>query len=334
MEPPALPTTILSGLLERVTAAGHDPGETLETAGIDPAVFEDPEGRVPAAAALKLWDEAARITADPHLGLHVAEDHHEALGVFEYALRAADTLGDAWRRGCRYFKLMHPDTEPELVDVGGTTVMLRFNMPSILPRYIPDQIMASFLLRGREATGRDWSPDRVLFTYPEPDDTGELRRIFRSNLRFRAETNALVLQRELLDLHQRTADAGLSVILAQYAEELIGRLPDTEDVVSRVQRRISRELSNGDPGVEGVARALGMSQRTLHRRLREHETSYREILEELRYDLAMRHLEARTLSVGEIAFLLGYSETSTFHRAFKRWSGCSPSEHQARCRAS
>ncbi len=330
MEPPTLPKTILSGLLGRIKRASEEPEEVLCNVGIDPAVFDDPEGRVPALAALKLWDEAIRITGDPDLGLHVAEDHSEDLGVFEYALRAADTLGDAWRRACRYFKLVHPYIEPELIDDGSTTVTLRFGMPSILPRAIPEQILASFVLRGRDATEQVWPIEHVFFTHPEPRDLRELRRIFRSKLSFDAGSNSFVVRRGLLELRQRTADAGLSAVLDRYAEELMERLPERETVVSQVHRIVSRELSNGDPGVESVARGLGMSPRTLHRRLREQETSYRDVVDRLRHDLAVRHLDTRTLSVGEIAFLLGYSETSAFHRAFKRWEGCSPSEYQVR----
>ena len=120
---------------------------------------------------------------------------------------------------------------------------------------------------------------------------------------------------------QISADAALAQVLDRYVRERIERAPTEDDFATLVRSTIRRAVGSGDLGAEHAARSLGVSTRTLHRRLREQRTTYQRLLNDVRRDAALVHLEEGRLSLGEIAFVLGYSEPSAFHRAFKRWTG-------------
>ncbi len=122
------------------------------------------------------------------------------------------------------------------------------------------------------------------------------------------------------------SDPGLCVILDRYAEELLAKLPQTNSIVDRVRQELSVGLRGGQVRLEAIAHTLEVEPRTLQRKLREAGISYQELLDEMRRELSIHYLKEEHISVYEVAFLLGFAETSAFHRAFKRWTGKTPSE--------
>ncbi|HYY42110.1 MAG TPA: helix-turn-helix domain-containing protein, partial [Pyrinomonadaceae bacterium] len=166
----------------------------------------------------------------------------------------------------------------------------------------------------------------VSFQHPQPADTTEHRRIFRAPVHFDQPRNELVLDRALLALPLARADAGLCALLDRHAQELLARLPQRDDTTAQVRRLLSDALSGGDPNIAAVARQLGLSARTLQRKLRAEGTSYQDLLDLMRRDLARRYLQERDMAVCEVAYLLGFSGPSAFHRAFRRWTGVTPKE--------
>ena len=124
----------------------------------------------------------------------------------------------------------------------------------------------------------------------------------------------------------RRRDSVLRSVLESHAKEILARLPEADDSVREIRRSLMARISQGDTEIESVARALATSSRSLQRRLAAAGTSFQEVLDATRRDVAGRYLEDRTLSVGEVAYLLGYSEPAAFHRAFKRWNGITPLE--------
>src|SRR5262249_51637173 len=129
---------------------------------------------------------------------------------------------------------------------------------------------------------------------------------------------------ETLEIPLLRADAALQAILEAQVMAVIEKLPRGEATTDAVRRYLAGGLGDGQPTLEQIAPRLHMSPRTLHRRLEEEGTSFRQVLSEVRRELAARHLSEGRLAIGEIAFLLGFSEPSAFHRAFKRWTGHAP----------
>lgn len=289
----------------------------------------------PREAVYRLWQKLSDAAVDPDLGLHVAEFFAEATdmaGVLEYAARNAPTLGDAFRRVERYGRLVHDGAEFSYVR-DGETGSLAYSLPDLPEgpnRHAAEWAAASWVLKGQQMTGRPVVPLAVTFRHRAPPRTDEHDRIFGLAPVFSAERTEVRFSGEDLDAPVIGADAGLGAVLDKYAAELIGRLPDAKSVEDRARHYLARVLSSGgDPSLQAIARSLGMSPRTLQRRLREENVSHRELVEDMRHRLALRYVEDGKLSIGEIAFLLGFSEPSAFLRAFRRWTGTSPGRLRA-----
>ena len=323
---PSLSVRVLEPLLLHLKARGHDSSAFLKTHGVDPAIFQDPEGRLPHTVAVSLWPAATRLTNDLDLGLHVAEGIRPgAYGALGYALRTSENFGMSLQRMCRYHRVFHDAAEVQLTLRGENAILShRLRLPGGVPRAVSEYIVAAWLITSRQAAGVHWIPIEARFPHSIPEDTSEHRRLFGCTLKFGNDRSELVFSRDLLDMPFETADPQLQAILEAQVLAMFQRLPKGEAVTDSVRRLLARELSNGEPSLEQIAPRLHMSARTLHRRLEEEGTSFRRVLAEVRREIAARHLSERRLAIGEIAFLLGFSEPSAFHRAFKRWTGHAP----------
>lgn len=272
---------------------------------------------------------AWRLSGDECFGLHAAERVRPgAFDVLGYTLHSSATLGGAFERLVRYNHLLHDLADLRLTVNGGEARLSLRLLPEGTPRQQAEFSLAVFLLFSRQATGTNVVPRVVEFSHAAPADLSEHRRIFQSPIRFARPATTLVLPRQALDLPLLQADPGLCAVLERQLRELLARLPAGESVLDRVRRLITTELCGGDPSVESVARRMHISPRTLHRRLRDAETSYRAVVDDLRQDLAVRYLAEDRLAIAEAAYLLGFSEASAFHRSFKRWTGRTPADYR------
>jgi AraC-like DNA-binding protein len=199
------------------------------------------------------------------------------------------------------------------------------------PRQTAELLLAAWVRAGRVATRTMWRPDEVRFAHLSPRDSRDHERFFGVPMRFAAGENALVLPAALLDLPCHRTDPSLLSLLDGYAADRLVVLRPTT-FADRARTALSEELRVGKVTAQGLAVRLKVSVRTLHRSLADEGTSYRRILDQLRFDLAKRHLSDDRLSVAEVAFLVGFSEISAFHRAFKRWTGRTPVTFRAEAR--
>ena len=312
---------------------GYDPVPFLRTCGIDTNILLDPEATVPMSACVGLLADGVRATGDDNLGLHVAE--HAELGSFDvhfYAMVSSPTLGAAFERVCRYQRLIHETSQVRL-ETSGDRALLSHRLPGGMaaPRQTAELLLAAWVRAGRVATRTRWSPAEVRFAHPAPSDSREHERFFGAPLRFATGENALVLPAALLDLPCRRTDPSLLSLLDRYAADRLG-VPQAATFADRARAALSEELQAGNVTAQGVAARLRVSIRTLHRSLAAEGTSYRRLLDQLRLDIAERHLMDDRMSVAEVAFLVGFSEISAFHRAFKRWTGRTPVTFRAEAR--
>ena len=331
---PRLTVRAINPLLAGLRALGHDPGPLLDAAGIDASQLGDPDVRVPMRAVLRLIDGAVTETGDDNLGLHLAE--HADLGsgdVHFYAMLASRTLGDAYNRLCRYQRLIHDTSRIELESEPGRA-MLRHVMTGrqAAPRHSAEFLLAVWVRAGRVITGIDWTPLDVHFMHAAPSNVRDHSAFFRCPLHFGMPDNALILPESLLDTPCVRADESLIAVLDRYAADRIDPEPLTDDIVDRVRSTLADELKGGEPAARQLAARLKMGVRTLSRALAAAGTSYRQVLDGLRREQALRHLAGNRFSISEIAFLLGFVELSSFNRAFKRWTGEMPADFRRRTR--
>ena len=309
----------MSGLM----TLGYDPVPFLHTRGIDSTTLLDPDAIVPMSACVGLLADAVRATGDDNLGLHVAE--HADLGSFDvhfYAMVSSPTLGAAFERVCRYQRLIDETSQVRL-EKSGDRALLSHRLPGGMaaPRQTAELLLAAWVCS--VATRTRWSPAEGRFAHRAPRDSGEHERFFGAPLRFATSENALFLPAALLDLPCRRTDPPLLSLLDRYAADRLG-VPQAATFADRARAALSEELQAGNVAAQRLATRLRVSIRTLHRSLAAEETLYRRLLDQLRLDIAERHLMDDRMSVAEVAFLVGFSEISAFHRAFKRWTGRTP----------
>jgi AraC-like DNA-binding protein len=182
----------------------------------------------------------------------------------------------------------------------------------------------------RMMAGSDWRPLEVQFEHEPPPRTNEHARVFGAPVLFRCMGNAMVIEREFCDRQVPTADRRQYPILEDYLERQLENRPTENRFVISVQAAIGNAMKDGEPKVADVAAAIGVSVRTLQRRLSESDVDYRALVDDTRRDLALRYLRDRRHTPSDVAYLLGYSELSAFSRAFRRWTGSTPSDYRRR----
>ena len=322
---------LLRALVESARAAGVDGDGLLGAIGVPPGVMDDASGWVPFETMARAWHLACERSGDPDFGLHAAESTPPGTyGALEYATMSSTSLVDALRRAVRYYAALGSMGDSTMLQRGGLVrigLTPRCEMAPGAARHFVEHFFALLVTRGRLLTGGRLKLLRATFVHAAPTSTAEHRRIFAAPLEFGARANELVAESHGLSVPLRSSNPELLEPLERAAATMLeGR---AQDVVARTRAVVPEVLRAGEPGLSGVARRLGVSARTLQRRLGEQATSYADIVDEVRRELAHREVASGTRSFGEIAFLLGFSQASAFDRAFRRWTGSTPSAYRS-----
>lgn len=325
-------------------AVGIDPRPAVEACGLELSVPDPREAWYPYSKAQELWRRLAEAANDPCFGLtatRMQNDDPASWGVLEYVARNSRDFRDALMRVARYGQLMHSHATVELrQEPSGAFFTYSIPETSQGPnRYAAEWAAAAWVLRGRSLLGVNFAPREVTFRHATPVDhpalsaAGQLARyteLFGCPVRFSCPETGVLINEADLTLPMKGADQTLLAVLDGHARELVARLP-ARTLDSQVRSYLARALSSGgDASLEAIARELALSERTLQRRLQDEGLSLREMIDELRCELAQRMVSHTQLSNNEMTFLLGFAEAPAFLRAFKRWTGTTPGELRAR----
>jgi AraC-like DNA-binding protein len=319
---------IFRPFLRRLRHLGVDVAALLAPRGLTAAALDDRDLRLSHAMLVELIDDAIGTARDGALGLHAAAAVEPGdFGVLEYAASSCRRLGDAMRCATRYIRLVHDAFRVEL-EVTTRIAGLRFWLAGGVDASptLAEFTLACLLEQGRRLTQLHLRPLAVDFAHAVPDDRRSREAFFQAPVRFGAPENVLWFRVEALDLAPPSGDSGLHCILVQHAERLLTDRAPRVGFTDHVRVHAAAELCGGNPGAERVAEILGVSARTLHRRLKDEGTTFRGIVTELRLRLARQHLAAGWYSIAEIAVLLGFSNANAFHQAFRRWTGQTPAQ--------
>ncbi len=322
-------------VIEACARLGLDTGEILRAAKLDLVALHDPDARIPIEQSEAIWRKAYELSKDPNLALHAIEIlPFGAYRVIDLIASSAPTIGAALAKVSDYFPLIHDVVRlPYVVGERHVTFAAEApSRPSTITRPYAEYVLAAVFLRTRIATNQRFPLTRVDFCHPRPEDISEHERIFECPVRFDAHRCQLVIAREVWD-SPRAGDPTLFSILDTHARMLMEQLPSPRDIVERVRAAIEAEFRGGSPRLETIARRLAMSPRTLQRRLREQRLVFNDVLDAMRFQVAKAYLADGDVAGTEIAYLLGFSEQSSFNRAFKRWSGQTPTEYRRRAAA-
>lgn len=320
----------------RVTGASPADLEVLHREGIGMKEFVDPDARIRHRAAMELLARGVERLHDPTLGLKAGErveaGDYDAL---EYAARTCATARDAVQCVIRYQALTHGGHEAQLVEEGDRATWRWRPIDDVvqLPQANDFSLVSCCSLARRYlGMGAQGELHEVHFLHAAPTDAREYARLFENaQLSFSRPWNALVFSRSLLDAPMAFAHAGLQAAYELHVQNARRRVEQEAGVSAQVRTLIVALLSAGEPSIGHIARKLAMSESTLRRRLREEGTTHRELVDQVRWQLAQSYLADRSVGIREIAFLLGFAHVSAFHKAFRRLShGQTPVEFRSR----
>ncbi|MBL8953237.1 MAG: AraC family transcriptional regulator ligand-binding domain-containing protein [Myxococcaceae bacterium] len=301
--------------------------------------WQDPDERVPRAKVDALWNVAVRVTNDGAFGLriHDALPPHHA-GVLEVVAHSAATVEVGLRHVCRYWGLLNDGVEMRTEARGGRWV-LSVRPKNGVPQARPwlDLTAVGMLITGMRSIATPERPLEVVLPYARDAFSPEVEARLGTKVAYGGEVLELRYRPEVAAMPLTTANPALNAVVAAHAEAALSRLlrersPAEDDagaLIAEVRAAVLARLEAGDTSLPDVADAVGLSARTLQRRLSVAGTSLREVVDEARHDQALEELKRRDVSITEVAFVLGFSETSAFDRAFRRWEGQSPAEWRA-----
>lgn len=316
-----------------VTAAGDgvDAAAMLSGVGIDPTSTSDPAQMVPAALYYDMLERiAARIDVTDlpvRTGASMRLDEYGALGL---AFKAATTLGASYARVERYARLWTSVVEYELRPAQGGTLFIlhREGERRLGMRLSNEATLASAVSLARQVCPVPLAPLEVWVRHPAPHSVAAHEDWFGCPVHFGADLDAILFSDETLAEPNILGDDGISQYLTRHLDAELSKITRAPELVTQAKAAIAQSLSEGSPKMAEIARGLGLSARSFHRRLSEHGLNFQTLTEETRRDLAKGLLRDESHSLAEIAFLTGFSEQSAFTRAFKRWLGTTPATYR------
>jgi AraC-like DNA-binding protein len=319
----------------QLRVCGADPQTLLKQLGLTEAEMERFEVFLPTHKFMAFVRGCLETSQDRDLGLHAGEQVGiEDLGMLGLILRGSAAAQDAYEAAQQYRRLWWDAQDVELTLTEQGIVCRQLLQARTISRQWGEYFAAMTLSLARAVLDDSVDPVEVRFSHPAPEHLGEHERIFGgARLVFGASDNEVVFAPLLLQRTLPHADASVVRVLTPYADRqcAITRSVSTPDLAARVKNVALDKLKDGQLTLRDVARALHQSERTLCRQLSASATSFREIVNQLRRDLALHYLEQGLSSV-ELSKQLGFSETSAFHRAFKRWMGQSVGAYRRRAR--
>jgi AraC-like DNA-binding protein len=312
-----------------------DTDQLLSKAHLSRQLLDDPDGRLSVDTVAKLWALAYDAADDADLALHAAEAlPHGAYKVIDFLSWNAPTVGAALSQVSQYFPLINSAVRLPIQHVDDR-VFLNVacpDDPAALSRGYVEYALAAVFLRVRAATQERLVLRAAHFAFPAPARFSEHERIFACPVRFGAVHSGLELERHVWDAPNDKADPTLFAVLVDHARSLMDKVPHEAMEVVEVRRAIGEQLKGGDPALDNVAQQLSLSPRTLQRRLKKQGVTYAELLDRMREGAAKGYLHDNSIAICEVAYLLGFAEQSSFNRAFKRWTGGTPSSYRRRVR--
>jgi len=311
-------------------ANGVDGLALFRQAGMDAELLADPNARFSLTQTTRLWELAVDATEDPAFGLAVSnfvnQTTFHALG---YSLIASTSLKDAFERLVRYFCIVSNAAELGFERVGDRYVFRILRLNGNQPAFAAQEaLLATNLRMCRSLAGSDFNPLAVRLPRAKPENTAPYRQLFRVDVEFDSAEMSMDFAADAIELALPSANEELALHNDAILKRLLAGM-SRDKLSQQVHECIIELLSKGEPSHEEVAQKLNMSLRNMQRKLRETGTSYKEILDETRKELARDYLADPAYSISEITFLLGFTDTSSFSRAFRRWEAETPSQYRS-----
>lgn len=304
----------------------------FRSVSMDPNAPVDPEHMIDDKVYYALCE---RVAHDDEHGASIpvkvgASMRCDDYGAFGLAWKSAVNLRGSYQRAERYGRILTSVSLHELREEGGRNYMIlhREGERRLGLRLSNEQTIVAVTQISREVSQESFSPSAVYFRHKSPGDISAHKAYFGCPVHFDTDRDALEITKEQLDTPNQLGDPSISEFFDAHLNKELEALSDDQGLERRVRVHIGQQLSAGVPSLVDVADRLGTSRRTLQRRLSERGYVFQDLVDEARRELAKRLLHRTDYALAEIAFLTGFSEQSTFTRAFKRWTGQTPATYR------
>jgi len=308
-------------------AARNQPTEQwLQSAGLTAEQLQDPDARLEPTTIFTLWRKAYLASNDPALALHVAEQlPRGAYRAVEYLAAHAPTVGNAYAKIADYFSVIDATTELA-IDVEADHVRFGPRRASSDPSSYPaiEYMLAACHLRVRDMTGTDHRPIGVDFATVPQQHSQEIERVFGCPVHWNADAHRLRFTHAVWQQPTAHPDPDLLTVLEDHARILREKHPSSNSLLQSLDQILELAWESGEPTLDASARRLGMSSRSLQRRLREEGSAFSERVDDARRRATLRWLRCPEISLADVAYLVGFKEQASLTRAVQRWTGLTP----------
>jgi AraC-like DNA-binding protein len=323
------PTTAgawLNSISEMLVTIGLDAKAIFDKAGIDAAAVQDPHNRFESDQLSRLWNVIAETTGNPAIGLASSDrPRPSSLDMLTYTMMTAPNLLGALQRFVRYVRIISDATTFTLEDgEGGQWMRLSIAGGELpVPRQRYEFILITILNICRWIASKTVNPLLVELAHDQPLDTAPYASAFACPVRYNAAEHGVLFATQDLDKPLPFSNSRLAEFHERFTGEFLRKM-DSGKISTKVRELIMRAMPDGDPQRSAIAADLCISERTLQRRLSDEGTTFQDILDETRRDMARQFLADDQITLGQIAFMLGFADQSAFNRACQRWFTLSP----------
>jgi len=308
-----------------------DTDALIADAGIDKSLFNKPENRIPFIQQQRLWELALERGDSPNFGLHFARNVQAThFGLLGYMIMNCQTIADCLEAIVKYQLLSGQGGEFSLEKMKNTTTLFYTAVNAELPvtHHRVVAMIAAHISFGRWLLGSDYKPDLVEFCHVCPAETEEYEAFFEAPVLFERDSNKITFSEKITSLRIPLASADLLKILSERADRLLAEIAKPSGITGQISKLLVRQMGGALPSRSMIALQLGMSERTLQRRLKDESTHYQAVLDTARYHLARDLLINTPLPLSEVSAQLGFAEPSAFYRAFKKRHGVTPGQYR------
>jgi AraC-like DNA-binding protein len=308
---------------------GADVGLLMSKMGLEAEMLQNPDGFLPISKVQELWKEAISMTGDEFLPIHIGEMVNTiSVGILAYVMMHCPTLGKALEKLCQYQDIIC-DASKTSMFVQNENVYLTISEPcdditSI--RYAFESTLSMYNSAIHGMLGQTIPLQAVHFEFPVwTTDISEYKRVFKgADVIFNSKFSGMVFEKKYLDFPILNANPNLFSLFENHAQDILKSLKSDNSLQEKIKKEIVYGLKGEEPNLPTIAKNLGIGVRSIQMKLKEEGVTFQQLLEEIRKNLATKHLKEDKLSTTDIAYLLGYSEPSVFFRSFKKWTGHTP----------
>jgi len=325
----SISATKISSFLNNLNGYDISIEEVIKYAGVNPLILSSPDNRLSGFEAQKIIEATIRLTNDDNLGLHQGEHLSKGFSnILGYVLMNCSTLKDCWTKYCKYEKIIDNTSISDFKIIDNYAVLSNVTVDEVLKanRHLSEFKISGMLSYIKLLSNEILQLHEVHFSHSRPNNTSEYERIFKCKVCFEKSSDALLFDSELLNISVIEPNEKLLLLFEKNAEEILESFNDNK-YANMVTEILLEEIKKCNlPSIENIAKKLLLSVRSLQLYLHKENTSYIKLVKETRKNIAEKYLNDRNISIDEITYILGFSETSAFHRAFKSWTGVTPAQ--------